>query len=309
MGKIYRTDDPAFDYSIFEGASCAFGVFDGVHRGHRFLLRCAQETAAATRGVSIALTFDIDPDEVFHPTRLKKLLKNENRLKALAESGVDAVVVLPFTGKFSSLSPSEFLHKTFGGRAPACLHVGFDFHFGAYAAGTVAELKAWGALSHTQICAHELKSDEGAPITATRIRQLLAATDIVEANKLLGYPYYFEEMVLAGRGEGADMGFHTANLNPDFAFQVLGEGVYAAYATVDGVRYKAAVSVGVSPVFAEKSTASCEVHILDFSGDLYGQQITVEFMEFLRPMINFETTKALIDTVMGNIAWVRENLT
>ncbi|MEG2211763.1 MAG: riboflavin biosynthesis protein RibF, partial [Raoultibacter sp.] len=63
MGKIYRTDDPAFDYSIFEGASCAFGVFDGVHRGHRFLLRCAQETAAATRGVSIALTFDIDPDE------------------------------------------------------------------------------------------------------------------------------------------------------------------------------------------------------------------------------------------------------
>ncbi|MEG0071013.1 MAG: riboflavin biosynthesis protein RibF [Raoultibacter sp.] len=308
MAKIYRTDDLAFDYHIFEGASCAFGVFDGVHRGHRFLLERAQETAATSQGRSLALTFDIDPDEVFHPARLKKLLTNEDRLATLAASGVDAVVVLPFTVEFSSLGPLQFLERTFGGHSPAFLHVGFDFRFGSRASGSVTELLAWGEASHVQICAHDLKSDDGAPITATRIRKLLNAADLKEANHLLGRPYYLKETVVPGRGEGADMGFRTANLSPEFAFRVLGEGVYAAYTTVDEVRYKAAVSVGISPVFAGESTASCEVHILDFSGDLYGREVKVEFLEFLRPMIKFETTEALIKTVMGNIDWVRQNL-
>ncbi|MEG2982894.1 MAG: riboflavin biosynthesis protein RibF [Raoultibacter sp.] len=311
MVPVYRTDAADFDYRIFQGASCAFGVFDGVHRGHRFLLGCAQQTAAdvPAAGRSIALTFDSDPDEAFHPDRLKKLLTNADRLEMLATTGVDAVVVLPFTRDFAALSPMEFLQKTFGGHAPAYLHVGFDFHFGAKAAGSVAELKAWAQPFGTQICAHDLKSDDGAPITATRIRLLLDAGDIQEANKLLGRPYYLRGVVEAGRGQGRDMGFHTANLSPAFAFRVLGEGVYAGFATVAGARYKAAVSVGVSPVFAGEATASCEVHILDFSGDLYGQEIKVEFIEFLRPMIKFESTEALVATVMSNIAYVRENLT
>lgn len=308
MVPIFRTDDLDFDYRIFQGASCAFGVFDGVHRGHRFLLQCAQETAAASQGRSLALTFDKDPDEVFHPDRLKKLLTNHDRLQMLAATGVDAVVVLPFTPDFAALNPREFLEKTFGGHVPAYLHVGFDFHFGARARGSVAELEEWATCFGTHIDAHDLKNDEGAPITATRIRLLLDATDIEEANHLLGRPYYLRETVLPGRGEGRDMGFHTANLSPTFPFRVLGEGVYAAYVTVQETRYRAAVSVGVSPVFAGRATASCEVHILDFSGNLYGEEIKVEFIEFLRPMIKFETTEELIATVMGNIAYVREHL-
>lgn len=104
MAQIYRADE-TFRREIFEGASCAFGVFDGVHRGHRFLIDCAKETAQASGGTSIALTFDIDPDEMFHAQRLKKLMSNEERLNMLASTGVDVVVALPFTRSFAASSP------------------------------------------------------------------------------------------------------------------------------------------------------------------------------------------------------------
>ena len=139
MAKVYKVDE-TFDHTLFIGASCAFGVFDGVHRGHRFLIDQAKRTAAESGGKSIALTFDIDPDERFHADRLKKLMTNEQRVKALADTGVDCVVVLPFTPAFSAQSPMAFMDATFGGCAPYAMHVGTDFRFGAKAAGTVSEL-------------------------------------------------------------------------------------------------------------------------------------------------------------------------
>ncbi len=307
MAAIYRADE-SFDKQMLAASSCAFGVFDGVHSGHRYLLDRACETARADGGLAIALTFDIDPDEMFHAQRLKKLLGNEERLERLAQSGVDAVVVLPFTRHFAALSPEMFLSNTFGGHAPAHLHVGCDFHFGARAAGNVSDLERWGSVSGTAIHAHHLVSADGAPITATRIRLLLAEGEIREANELLGYRYTLTETVHSGRGEGESLGFRTANLEVPVFKRVLSEGVYAAYALVDGIRYRAAVSVGVSPVFQEQTSATCEVHILDFEGDLYGRRISVEFDSWLRPMIDFATTDELVSTVNDNIAWVRANL-
>ena len=304
---ICRVDE-SFDFSLFYGASCAFGVFDGLHAGHQYLIRCAVETAAESGGRSVALTFDVDPDEVFHPDRLKKLMRNADRLEALENSGVDAVAVLPFTQELFSRTPEDFLATAFPAGVPAHLHVGEDFRFGAKAAGTVETLRSWGRRVGCRIHAHELVSADGAPITATRIRKLLLACDLVEANRLLGRPYYLCETVQPGRGEGADFGFATANLVVKPHDRVLGEGVYAAYATVDGTRFKAAASVGVSPTFEATSTANMEVHILDFEGDLVGRTVKVEFVRHLRPMIKFESTEELIATVMSNIEWVRENL-
>ena len=307
MVQVYKVDE-SFDHQLFMGSSCAFGVFDGVHLGHQYLLKCAQDTAQTNDGLSIALTFDIDPDELFHAERLKKLMSNETRIAMLAQSGVDAVVVLPFTREFASMTPHEFLENTFNGCAPAHLHVGLDFRFGAKASGTVADLGEWGAHSGCDIDAHNLKSADGDPITATRIRLLLAKHELDEAKALLGRPYFLREQVMPGRGEGVEMGFSTANLIVPSNRQVLEEGVYAAYATVDGKRYKAAVSVGVSPVFEDQTKASCEVHILDYSGDIYGEYIDVAFLEYLRPMIKFDSTEELIKTVMGNIEYVRTNV-
>ncbi len=307
VAQIFKVDEN-FDQSLFNGASCAFGVFDGVHKGHQFLIECAKQSAKASGGKSLVLTFDIDPDEVFRSDQLKKLMTNSDRIATLARTGVDGVVVFPFTTKFAASTPEEFLRKTFGDSVPAYLHVGFDFKFGARAKGTVDDLRFWGETNGTIIDAHGLKSEDGAPITATRIRMLLGEGDIVEANRLLGYPYYVGGRVEPGRGEGADMGFRTANLEIDKLMRVLGDGVYAAWTDVEGKRYKAAVNVGVPATFADRSHATCEVHLLDFDGDLYGRNIRVEFLHWLRPMKKFDDIDELIATVKGNIAWVRENL-
>ncbi len=303
---IYRAEG-AFDWSLFAGSSCAFGVFDGLHTGHRYLLGQAIDTRQPD-GRAIAITFDIDPDEVFHPDRLKKLMRNADRLQALASSGVDDVVAIPFNEDFYTKTPEAFLETAFPKGVPAHLHVGEDFRFGARAAGTVQTLQEWGGVVGCEVHPHELVSADGLPITATRIRKLLLECDLDEATRLLGHPYALRETVQKGRGDGADFGFATANLQVKPHDRVLGEGVYAAYATVGGERYKAAVSVGVSPTFEATSTANMEVHILDFAGDLVGRDIVIEFVKHLRPMIKFDSTEELIATVMSNIQWVRDNL-
>ncbi len=307
MAIIYKADE-TFDTSFFSGTSCAFGVFDGVHLGHQYLIESACQTACATGGKSVALTFDIDPDELFHASRLRKLMSNDERLNMLASTGVDAVVALPFTREFAASSPEEFLARTFGVGVPAHLHVGSDFHFGAKAAGCVSDLKIWGSSRGMTVNAHDLKSSDGKPITATRIRLLLADCKIAEANELLGRPYFMAGTIEPGRGEGADMGIRTANLVVPDQMRPLGDGVYAAYANVGGKRYKAAVNVGIAATFADRTTATCEVHILDFSEEVYGQYMKVEFIEFLRPMRAFNDINELIATIQGNIDWVRENL-
>lgn len=300
--------DESFDPAVFAGASCAFGVFDGLHAGHRYLLAQTCEVAQAEGIRSIALTFDIDPDEVFHPNRLKKLMRNTDRIDALAASGVDDVVILPFTESLFSLTPEAFLAKTFSSGAPAHLHVGENFRFGAKAAGTVETLEKWAAGIDCKIHAHSLVSADGEPITATRIRLLLLDCKVEEAARLLGHPYTLHEKVQRGRGEGTAFGFATANLRVKPHDRVLGEGVYAAWATIDDKRYKAAVSVGVSPTFEATASADVEAHILDFEGDLIDRTIALEFAKFLRPMIKFDSTDELIATVMSNIEWIRENL-
>lgn len=293
---------------LLAGASCAFGVFDGVHTGHRYLISEACRSARENGGRSVALTFDIDPDEMFHADRLKKLLGNEDRLQALADTGVDAVCVLPFTREFASESPRIFLERTFGSSAPAHLHVGNDIRFGSKASGTVCDLQAWARESGTQIHAHDLVSADGKPITATRIRLLLLDGKLDEANHLLGYPYTLTDLVRPGRGEGTSLGFATANMEIASNKRVLAEGVYGGYALVDGLRYRAAIAVGTSPTFEADSTSNIEIHLLDFTGDLRGKRIAAQFVHRIRPMIEFASEEELVNTVLDNIEWVRRNM-
>lgn len=308
MAEVSRFGEGGAAARPFAGASCAIGVFDGVHEGHRYLLERVCREARERGTAAVAVTFDTDPDELFRPQGLKKLVANGDRLALLAESGVDHVVALPFTREFAALPPERFLADVFGGAEPALIQVGSDFRFGAKAAGTVGDLAAWGARAGTEVRAVDLLAADGAPVTATRIRGLLAHGSIEEANRLLGRPYFMRGTVEPGRGEGADMGIRTANLHVPDMLRALGDGVYAAWAVVGGARYKAAVNVGVAATFADRATATVEAHLLDFEGDLYGADVTVEFLHWLRPMRTFDSIDELVSTVQSNITWVRENL-
>jgi len=177
--------DSSRDRAVLAGASCAFGVFDGVHRGHRFLIDQARASARETGGPSVVLTFDIDPDELFHPARLHKLLSNEERLQVLSRTGVDAVAVLRFTREFAALTPRDFLATTFDEHLPATMHVGHDIRFGCRASGTIETLESWGSENGVLVVGHELVAEGGRPITATRIRLLLESGDEQAARDLL----------------------------------------------------------------------------------------------------------------------------
>lgn len=307
MAQIYKIDSLAGSRHL-SGCSCAFGVFDGIHVGHLFLLDATRHTAAQEGTRSAVLTFDIDPDELFCPESLKKLQSNEERIEMLAHCGLDAVVVLPFSRDMANMTASCFVEQLFEGNVPSQLHVGRDLRFGSNGSGTVEDLQSYGIGMGLQVHAYDLVHMDGAPITATRIRSLLAQGNIRSANKLLGRNYMLSGTVEAGRGEGLSLGFATANLAVAPSLLCLADGVYAGYALVGNKRYRAAVSVGVSPVFAETARANVEVHVLDFNQDVYGQRISVEFVEWLRPLVKFADVDELKQTVLSNIAWVRDNI-
>ena len=250
MAAVIPRNDLAFDEALLDRASVAFGVFDGVHEGHRFIIGEAVNTAREEGRASAVITFDIDPDEVFAADRLKKLMTNEARIAKLAELDVDAVVVLPFSREFAAQSPEDFLNACFGGGVPSHIHIGSDFHFGRKASGNVESLRVWGA-ERMEVHGHELVAEGGRPVTATRIRGLLSEGRAREAADLLGRPYELSGLVRPGRGEGRDFGFATAKLEVPPMLLAVGEGVYACYAVVNGARYKAAVNVGVPATFAD----------------------------------------------------------
>lgn len=301
--------DPSFDRGLFEGSACAFGVFDGVHAGHRFLIENMVDAAVREGGRSVVITFDRDPDELFGGDGFRKLMSNERRIATLANLGVDAVVVLPFDRKLAAVDALAFLERTFGVDAPASMHVGSDFHFGARAAGDVGTLRFWADRSGTEVFAYGLETRDGLPVTSTRIRKLLAEPDgdsVERANALLTEPFAICGTIERGRGDGRDFGIRTANMRVPDELLAVAEGVYAAEAVVEGRRYPAAVNVGVALTFEDESTANIEAHLLDFDQEVYGQPMELRFLHFLRPMRRFGSTEELIATITADIARTRE---
>ena len=197
-------------------AVVAIGVFDGVHLGHQALL-ADTVTYAASRGVeSMAVTFDRDPDQVVSPdTAAPQLLTLADKLTFIAETGVDAILVVPFTHELAEMCPEEFFDSVLLTAVnPVAVHVGGDFRFGCRAEGDVATLRRLGAEHGLEVCPHDLVLSDGEPVTSSRIRALVAEGDVIAASQLLGRATAVVGEVHRGRGEGASLGFATANVVP-----------------------------------------------------------------------------------------------
>lgn len=290
------------------GSVVAFGVFDGFHAGHMSLLGRAIEDARKRCVPVVVLTFDVDPDELLHRDCLKKLMDNADRICALASADVDAVKVIRFNESLASLEPQDFLSLAFGGAVPASLHVGENLRFGRGAKGDVLLLEEWGRSKGMDVVASPLLEMDGGRVSSTRIRLLLQEGSLEEANHLLGHAYEVRGRVVHGANLGAQLGFRTANLILAEDRMVLADGVYAAYADVDGVRYKSAVNVGLPPTFEGERVANIEAHILDFEDDIYDRRISLSFMKRLRPLVKFDSVEELKRVVTRNFQEVRELL-
>lgn len=288
-------------------AVAALGVFDGVHLGHQALLRDAVALAREAGVSSAAVTFDRDPDRVIDPAHAApQLLELEDKLAFIAEQGIDLMLVVPFDAAVAAMPPRAFLDEVLASAfGLEGLVVGLDFRFGAKAAGHAGDLAAFGAEHGFAVTARPLLEVEGTPVTSTRIRALVGAGEVAAAARLLGRPHRIVGTVERGRGEGERLlGTATANLAPPPYAAMPADGVYAARARLDGRCHAAAVSVGVPPSFPEARHA-LEAHLLEFDGDLYGQRITLEFLERLRDQRRFESQADLAATIASDIEAVR----
>jgi riboflavin kinase / FMN adenylyltransferase len=283
------------------------GMYDGVHRGHQELIGTAVARARAMNRPCLLLTFDPHPAEVIRPGSHPAILTSMDRKAELvADLGVDAMCVLPFTSEFMRLSPETFTHTVLVEHLHAAqVVVGENFTYGHKAAGNVETLTAEGrrfgfsvegiALANVDADAPD---DRDVTISSTYIRACVAAGDMVSAARALGRPHRVDGVVVRGHRRGRALGYPTANVETQPFTAIPADGVYAGHlvtrnpADAGCDRFPAAISVGTNPTF-QGTQRTVEAFLLDYDGDLYGEHVGVEFAERLRPMTAFPDADAL----------------
>jgi riboflavin kinase/FMN adenylyltransferase len=289
-------------------AAVTIGAYDGVHRGHRAVLRLVHDLAAARDLTCVVVTFDRHPAEVVRPESAPKLLTTlEQKLELLAETGLaDACLVIEFDDGRSKETAPEFVHEVLVDALHAQLVVvGADFHFGYRRGGNVALLEGMGADLGFEVIGLGLVNERPgeAPFSSTRVRELLAAGDVEGASDVLGRHHEARGVVELGDRRGRELGFPTANVGVPERCCLPADGVYAG-TLVDaaGVERVAAISLGRRPTFyADHGLRLLEAYLLDFDGDLYGQAVKVRFHHRLRDQVRFESVGDLVAQMEADV--------
>lgn len=289
---------------------CVMGAFDGLHLGHRDLVSAAVDDARRRGAACVAVTFQPDPAEVLEGVIPgSRLLDCQDRARGLVSLGVDYVLSFAFTKDEAATEYEDFLRLQLSGLVhPVAIHVGTNFRFGAGGLGTPSNLAQMGSRLGFAVVAHDLLQKDGQVVSATRIRGLLHEGRLGLANRLLSRCHFVRGTVQHGRGEGTSFGFPTANVVCDIRDCLPQEGVYACYVACDGHAWPAATNVGAPPSFSQPRPAFLEANLLGFDGDLYGREVQVVFVRWLRASRKFDSLEQLESAVMQNICWVKDNL-
>lgn len=271
------------------------GVFDGVHRGHQQIVGRAVARAAELAVPSVVLTFDPHPSEVVRPGSHPPMLTSQRyRAELLEQLGVDVVCVLPFTQEFSRLSPERFVHEVLVEHLHAsAVVVGENFRYGARAAGDVASLTASGRRFGFTVEGVALLGSDDTTLSSTYVRSCVQAGDVAAAARALGREHRVEGVVVRGDQRGRDLGYPTANLQPLPWSAVPADGVYAGRLVRGREQLPAAISIGTNPTF-EGLERRVEAYVMDFSGDLYGEQVGLAFTDRLRDTLAFSSVDDLV---------------
>jgi riboflavin kinase / FMN adenylyltransferase len=269
----------------------AIGTFDGVHLGHREVIR----------GADTVLTFDPHPLAVIHPEATPKLISPfAVKRDLIASLGVAEMVIIPFDRGFSEQSAEAFVSEVLIERLGArSVSVGENFRFGQGARGTAEFLRSYGEFDTRVVPLVEVA---GETVSSSHIRGLVAAGDVKQAGEFLGEPFLFEGEVVTGDRRGRELGMPTANIVPDDAYVCPGHGVYAASAS----GYPTAVNVGVRPTFDTGRGLLVEAHLIGFDGDLYGQQLRIAFLERMRGEKRFDSVDALVEQMHRDVGEASE---
>ncbi|WP_406429952.1 bifunctional riboflavin kinase/FAD synthetase [Streptomyces sp. NBC_01589] len=283
------------------------GSYDGVHRGHQLIIGRAVDRARELGVPSVVVTFDPHPSEVVRPGSHPPLLApHHRRAELMAELGVDALLILPFTTEFSKLTPADFIVKVLVDKLHAQLVIeGPNFRFGHKAAGNVQLLTEFGATYDYSVEVVDLyvsgEAGGGEPFSSTLTRRLVAEGDVAGAAEILGRPHRVEGIVVRGAQRGREMGFPTANVETLPHTAIPADGVYAGWLNANGETMPAAISVGTNPQF-DGTERTVEAYAIDRVGlDLYGLHVSVDFLAYVRGMAKFDSLDDLLVAIAADV--------
>jgi len=269
------------------------GVFDGVHAGHRYLLKELQQRAAERKLLSGVITFSPHPQSVLHPhNQLPWLSSLEDRVGTLQELGINIVTVLTFTPKLAQLSAREFISLVKKHLRMQGILVGPDFALGQGREGNINLLRALGREMKFSVEVIPPFTINGEVVSSTLIRQALVQGDMRKVERLMGRYFYLGGEVITSDKRGRVLGFPTANLDIRPQQALPGNGIYATIAQVDGKQFPSATNVGIRPTFGE-GEKRVETHLLNYKGELYGKDIKIEFVQKLRDEQRFPSSEEL----------------
>ncbi|MET9086536.1 bifunctional riboflavin kinase/FAD synthetase [Streptomyces sp. NPDC004237] len=288
------------------------GSYDGVHRGHQLIIRHAVDRARQLGIPAVVVTFDPHPSEVVRPGSHPPLLApHHTRAELMADLGVDAVLILPFTTEFSKLSAADFVVKVLVDKLHAKAVVeGPNFRFGHKAAGNVEFLIEQGKVYDFEVEVVDLfvrgEAGGGEPFSSTLTRRLVAEGDMAGAREILGRPHRVEGVVVRGAQRGRELGFPTANVETLPHTAIPADGVYAGYLHAQGEIMPAAISVGTNPQF-DGTERTVEAYAIDRVGlDLYGLHVAVDFLAYVRGQAKFDSLDALLEQMAEDVKRCRE---
>jgi len=292
----------------FKGSAVTLGNFDGVHLGHRELFRCLVRASRQLNCHSVVYTFNPHPLKFLAPEKAPLLLNTPaEKQRLIAASHIDYLIDTPFTADFAKMSPEQFVTDILIAKLQIkFLVVGYDYAFGKGRHGNTEFLKQCGQDYGFAVEVMQPVGGDGFPYSSTRIRTMVAAGDVSELVRLLGRQYNLEGKVVAGDQRGRQLGFPTANLETEKEL-LPAAGVYAVKVRHGSQEYGGVVNLGTRPTFGG-SASTIEVHLLDFTGQLYGQDLRIYFVERLRGEEKFSSVEELINAISEDVLRTRKIL-
>jgi len=278
------------------------GNFDGFHRGHQSLLDQVRRHCDKKQLEMVVMSFVPHPITILKNQKSFLLNTYGERRELLRAGGIDYLIETAFTRDFSTLAPTEFLDRhVFNHSGLSLLFLGYDFAFGANKEGDHEFVKEYCSNKKAQVLVQDKFSEENEVFSSSLVRDYLKAGDTVEAQEVLGRPFFLRGRVIKGAGRGRRIGFPTANIEVDFERMVPAKGVYATLCRYKGGLYKSITNIGKNPTFNVEEGLNIETNIFDFSEDIYGEEIEILFVKKIRDEKKFPSVNDLIDQIRFDV--------